>query len=229
MMMNARWSIYIVDGDNEMRVLLATSLRKQNFNVVPFATAGDFLDSLGYLKPGIAVVELRIGDRLASTLLDELRSKRQDIIVIATTFGADIRTAVGAMKKGAVDFLEKPFPLRLLLSAITNLKPILSRRMAAQRRRVSVEANAQKLTTRETDIMRAIQTLGDNRLVADQLRLSVRTVEMHRANIMKKFGVARFSDILRILAEQEADPGRIPPPSVPVSAVSSDPSHNGHY
>lgn len=229
MTMNARWSIYIVDGDNEMRVRLATSLRKQNFDVVPFATAGDFLDSLGYLKPGIALVELRLGDGPGSALLDELRSKRQDIIVIATTFGADIRTAVGAIKRGAVDFLEKPFPVRLLLSAIANLKPILSRRMAVQRRRVSVEANAQKLTARENDIMRAIQTLRDNRLVADQLRVSVRTVEMHRANIMKKFGVSRFSDILRILAEQEADPGRIAPPSVHVSPISSDPSHNGHH
>jgi FixJ family two-component response regulator len=111
------------------------------------------------------------------------------------------------IQQGAIDFLEKPFTDAMLLKALAIARTLLNEKIAAQERRDAAEAHLQSLTKRELDVMRALNVSRSNQIVADQLHLSVRTVEMHRGRIMKKFGATRFTDVLRQIFEAGLENG----------------------
>ncbi|WP_375194376.1 response regulator transcription factor [Sphingobium sp.] len=193
---NGKCPVYVVDDDRRLRQHLVQLLRMGDYAPTPYSSEQDFTDSIGFLDSGIALIELR----LMHAPMD-LFSRRRDISVIVTSENGDIPTAVRMIQQGAIDFLEKPFTDAMLLKALTNARTLLKERAAAQERRASAEAHLQSLTKRELDVMRALSVSRSNQIVADQLNLSIRTVEMHRGRIMKKFGATRFADVLRRIFE----------------------------
>lgn len=188
--------VYIVDHDSKTRQYLVRILRPEGFEPRPFSCGADFIEALDFLAPGIALVELRLADMDGVAVQEELLSRRLDMPLIVMTASPDIPTAVDAIKRGAADFLEKPFADSRLFKMLAEVRPMLERRAEIQRRRESAAAHLESLTKREVDIVRALGSSSSNRDVADALQISVRTVEMHRASIMKKFGVKRFSEII---------------------------------
>ena len=197
--MNARCPVYIVDDDTLLRQYLVKALRAQNFAPTPFSTGADFIDAVDFLASGIVLLELDLTGMSGLTVQENLLSRRLDISIIAMTTSADIPTAVNAIKRGAADFLEKPFADDLLLKMLVNVQRQLKERADIQERKDNAEAHLRSLTQREMDIMLAICSSQRSRDVADELHLSIRTVEMHRARIMKKFGARKFSEIMREL------------------------------
>lgn len=194
--------VYIVDDDRGLRQYLVQLLRKAGYAPTPYSSEQDFADSIGFLDSGIALVELS----LMQAPMD-LFARRRDISVIVTADDGDIPTAVRMIQQGAIDFLEKPFTDAMLLKALANARTLLNERIAAQEKRDAAEAHLQSLTKRELDVMRALSVSRSNQIVADQLHLSVRTVEMHRGRIMKKFGATRFTDVLRQIFEAGLENG----------------------
>ncbi|WP_176596184.1 MULTISPECIES: response regulator transcription factor [Sphingobium] len=199
--MNPGCPVYIVDHDSKMRQYLVRVLRRERFEPRPFSCGADFIESLDFLAPGIALVELRLADMDGVAVQEALLSRRLDMPLIVMTASPDIPTAVDVIKRGAADFLEKPFAESLLLKMLAHVRPVLERRVEIQRRREIAAAHLESLTKRELDIVRALGSSRSNRDVANALHISVRTVEMHRASIIKKFGVKRFSEIILALPE----------------------------
>ncbi|NML90081.1 MULTISPECIES: response regulator transcription factor [unclassified Sphingobium] len=199
--MNPGCPVYIVDHDSKTRQYLVRVLRPEGFEPMPFSCGADFIEALDFLAPGIALVELHLADMDGGAVQEELLSRRLDMPLIVMTESPDIPTAVDAIKRGAADFLEKPFADSLLFKMLAEVRPMLERRAEIQRRRESAAAHLESLTKRELDIVRALGSSSSNRDVADALQISVRTVEMHRASIMKKFGVKRFSEIILDLSD----------------------------
>ncbi|KXU29164.1 DNA-binding response regulator [Sphingobium sp. 22B] len=199
--MNPGCPVYIVDHDSRMRQELVRILRREGFGPVPFSCGSDFIEALDFLAPGIAVMELHLADMAGPAVQQELSAQRVDIPLIVMTASRDIPTAVDVIKRGAIDFLEKPFADGLLLKVLANAWPMLERNIEIQRRREAAAAYFGSLTKRELDVVRALSSSGSNRDVADALQISIRTVEMHRASIMKKFGVKKFSEIIRFLPD----------------------------
>ncbi len=196
--MGAKCPVFIVVGDASIRQHLVKTLRAEQYQPTPFASGRDFLEALHYLPPGVALVELQLPDRNGMDVLEHLLSERKDITVIMTAAHAEIRKAVQAIKRGADDFIEQPFSQHLLLDTIAQASSLLRARTEYQHDKDYAEYCLGKLTKREIDILRALEVNKNNQLTADQLQLSLRTVETYRSRIMKKCGVTKFSDAISI-------------------------------
>ena len=201
--MDGRCPIYIVDSDTGMRRHLVELLRTADYYPTPFANGRDFLDARAYLKAGIALIELHLSDMNGMAVLDELLSSRRDIPAILTAVSPNIRTAVEAIKRGADDFIEKPFADNFLVQMIDNTVSLLETRIDTEFRKKHISSFLNILSERETEIISALKENSDNQYVANKLHLSVRTIESYRGKIMRKFGVSRFSDAILLLAESE--------------------------
>lgn len=197
--MNTPCSVYIVDSDASMRRHLMKIVKAQGYEPTPFANGSDFIEALVFLPPGICLIELSLCDMDGVNLLGEMREIRKDIVTIMTATGADIRTAVIAMKGGASDFLEKPFTSEFLMQALGNCARELDKKIKQFGRLQSAAKQISFLNKKELDIMISLSEERDNKKVAERFGVSVRTVESYRSSIMKKIGVKKFSDALLLL------------------------------
>lgn len=227
--MDTGCSVYIVDSDARVRQHLVKLLRAQHYKPTPFATGSDFVEALGFLAPGISLIDLRLYDRDGMDLLRETRAKRLDIIPIVTAAGADIRTAVQAIKGGAEDFLEKPIEDEVIIQVLARFTLDLVRRIDQYSGRFDTAKKLSTLTEKELNMMISLLQEKDNGKVAERFHISVRTVESYRTRIMKKVGVKRFSDALLLLSETKASPaisfheaGPASPITLPNTEVAQD-------
>ena len=206
--MSARCPVFIVLNDADMRRLVVKKLSTQGYQPTPFVNGRDFVESLGFLPSGVAIVDLRSPDTNGSAILETLLSRRRDIPLVMTASGADIRTVVQMIKKGADDFLEQPFSDEMLFSTLGQACSLLPARSDCQQRKIHAENCLQSLTDRERAILLAARSEPDNRIIADRFHLSLRTVETYRTRIMKKCGVRRFSEAILLcnLAQGEQRP-----------------------
>ena len=205
--MNAGCPVYIVDHDAISRRHLVTMLRRHDYRPTAFVGGKDFLDALSFLNSGIAILELRLPDISGLAVLEQIRHARLDILSIGTTACADIRTAVQAIKKGANDFLEKPFEDVALMAMIQEMVSLLNHKQSTTKLLNDANADKPKLSPREMEVIRALEYGGDNGAAADQLHLSVRTIESYRSRIMKKLGVRKFADAMMLAREDSLKKG----------------------
>ncbi|MEO8722603.1 MAG: response regulator [Sphingobium sp.] len=200
---DAKGFVYIVDDDANMRLHTTRMLRAAHFQATPFATGADFLESLEFLSPGVVLLEhceAKIDDvDVQAQLIDQ----RSDIPVIIMAANADIPTAVYAIKHGAIDFIEKPFSDEHLLNILTNVMSLLEQRIESQARHADFASRFALLTPREWEIMDALLESGTNKIAARNFNLSTRTIEMHRANIMRKLGARKFIDVIHLAMAAE--------------------------
>lgn len=195
-MMRIKCPVFIVVSDAKIRRHLVKTLRAEGYPSTPFANGSDFLEALTFLPPGVALVEMQLPEKNGMLVLEQLRAQRKDIPLIMTSACADIRKAVQAIKKGADDFIDQPFSEDQLFETIEQASSLLPSRAEWQQRKDQAETCLQSLTKREIDILRALEINKSNQVTADQLRLSVRTVETYRSRIMKKCGVTKFADVI---------------------------------
>jgi len=196
--MGAKCLVYIVLKDARLRRSLVETLRAEQYHPTPFASGSDFLEALNHLPAGVAILDLHLADNWVDVLAQLLWS-RKDIPVVITAENANIQTVVQVIKVGADDFLEQPFSKKMLLEVIDQASGLLASREDLQRQRDRADSLLKKLTTRELEVLRLIRSNKSNEATANELHLSVRTIETYRLRIMKKCGVTKFSDAISIV------------------------------
>jgi two-component system response regulator DctR len=188
-------TVYIVDDDASVREALAWLLRSRRLESEHFASAEAFEQRLaeGPLpqQPLCLLLDVRMPGTSGLVLFDRLaeRGLLDAMPVIFLTGHADVPTAVDAVKRGAFDFCEKPFSDNALVDRIEQALGASLRALEVQRVRRSLAGRIAELTERERDVMRLVVEGLPNKLIADQLAISVRTVEVHRARVFEKMEV----------------------------------------
>lgn len=197
--------IFIVDDDASVREALAWLLRSRRLVSEQYASAEDFELRLaeGPLadQPHCLLLDVRMPGMSGLALFDRLaeRGLLEVMPVIFLTGHADVPTAVDAVKRGAFDFCEKPFSDNALVDRIEHALGASLRAVEAQRARRLLLRRVEELTERERDVMRRVVEGLPNKLIADQLSISVRTVEVHRARVFEKMEVKSAVELANLL------------------------------
>ncbi|VTU38169.1 response regulator transcription factor [Variovorax sp. RA8] len=197
--------IFIVDDDASVREALAWLLRSRRLVSEQYASAEDFELRLaeGPLadQPHCLLLDVRMPGMSGLALFDRLaeRGLLEVMPVIFLTGHADVPTAVDAVKRGAFDFCEKPFSDNALVDRIEHALGASLRAVEAQRARRLLLRRVEELTERERDVMRRVVEGLPNKLIADQLSISVRTVEVHRARVFEKMEVRSAVELANLL------------------------------
>jgi two-component system, LuxR family, response regulator FixJ len=196
--MNSK-TVYVIDDDSLVRRSTTFFLGSTDFSARPFVSGGDFLDSLSDLSPGCILLDLRMPDIDGMQILERLGpQKLRRFPTIMITGHGDIATAVQAMQLGAIDFLEKPYAENALLDSLERAFVYLAQNADAADERERAQRLAATLSRREAEVLRGLISGRPNKVVAHDLDLSVRTVEMHRGKVMERLGVNTFSEAMRI-------------------------------
>jgi len=193
--------VYVVDDDRDVRRSLSFVLGASDIRSYPFGSGTDFLESLPDLAPGCILLDLRMPDMDGFDVMTALRRREVDWPVVVMTGHGEIPVAVRAMKLGAVDFIEKPFSETDLLSCFKHAFSLLDQREADTQRRKAARDRVAVLTTRESDVLRGLLAGETNRQLAARLEISLRTVEMHRGNMMERLQVASLAEALSVAHE----------------------------
>lgn len=203
----------MVDDDREVRTSIAFMLNASRLQARPFASGPELIDSIGDLEPGVILLDIRMPEMDAFQVMGALAELGVDWPVVVMTGHGEIAVAVRAMKLGAVDFLEKPFAEDVLLSALERAFQLLKERgEQAERRRLALR-RIEVLSRRETEILRGLLAGLPNKMLSRRLDISLRTVEMHRANMMSRLEVGSLAEalMLAVVAGLEPLPEEVQP------------------
>lgn len=190
--------VYIVDDESSVRQALSYALLTAGYLVRPFASGGDFLDAVETLVPGCVLLDLKMPELSGLEVLDALGVHRRKFPCIAITGYGDLRTAVEAMKRGAADFLEKPFTDEALLLALDTVILTLEDEVKSATANIRASKLVDCLSRREQETLQGLVDGLSNKAVAHKMGISVRTVEMHRSNLMDRLGVKSVAEATHI-------------------------------
>jgi len=194
-------TVYIVDDDASVRDSLALLLSLRGYATLLFANAEDFLGALRPDWSGCVVADIRMPGMSGLELQQRLQHHAPALPVIVITAHGDVMAARQAFLAQAVDFIEKPFDAEQLVAAIE--RALASRPAAASAAAPAARGRAE-LTEREREVMQLLIQGLHNRHIAEQLGISPRTVEVHRARVLNKVGVGSIVELARL-----ADQGKI--------------------
>jgi two-component system response regulator FixJ len=191
-------SIYIVDDDDAVRASLHSLLSVRPDTLIRGYKSGDaFLAAMGELEPGCLLLDFHMPGATGLDVLNAIQGNAAFTAVILTGRG-DVNLAVQAMKAGAHDFIEKPYQFEELSNAIETAFAKLEATSAEAARAGAASAKLDALSAREQDVLKGLIDGRSNKLIAYDLDISPRTVEIYRANVMTKLGVKSLSEALRI-------------------------------
>lgn len=202
-MKNKNVTIHIVDDDPGMLTYLSELVSTINYKSKTYDNANDFLNTYNDEGLGCLVLDLRLPGISGLELQQQLASNNIDLPVIMISGFGDVSTAVKAMKAGVLDFLEKPFKgqdlLELIHKAVSKHK--IDRHNNNQQNKTMERINS--LTKREKEVMKHVVTGTLNKDIAKQLEISVKTVEVHRSNLMEKMAANSVADLVRMSLDVE--------------------------
>ncbi len=200
-MMNVKASnpvVFIVDDDPAVRDSLQMLVRRLGFGIRAFESAEAFLKQYDPQAPGCLVLDIRMDGMTGLELQDRLYDAGALIPVIFITGFGDIPTAVQATKKGAVDFIEKPFSRKALLERIQEAVERDLQRRKAQAKRTELEERLNHLSPRERQVMDLVISGMTSRQIAEELCRSEKTIKAHRLHLMKKLKARTSAELARI-------------------------------
>jgi two-component system response regulator DctR len=198
-------TVYIVDDDADVREALAWLLRSRRLLSESFDCAESFLDMLQSQSPArhpcCLLLDMRMTGMSGLALFNRLLAEGQlaAMPVIFLTGHADVPTAVDTVKRGAFDFCEKPFSDNALVDRIEQALAASDQHLTRMRERDALRSRLTDLTERERDVMRLVVEGIPNKLIADQLDISVRTVEVHRSRVFDKMQVKSAVELANLL------------------------------
>jgi two-component system response regulator FixJ len=190
--------VHVIDDDVDVRQSLAFLLSSAGLAVRMHESAVAFLKALPQAQDGCIVTDIRMPEMDGLELQLRLREMKVDLPVIVITGHGDVHLAVSAMKAGALDFIEKPFDDEVLLSAI---RVALERHTDDRRRQnkvAEVRVRLAALSEREREVLTRLVAGKPNKIIAYELGISARTVEVYRANVMTKMQADSLSDLVRM-------------------------------
>jgi two-component system response regulator DctR len=198
--------IYLVDDDAVVRDALGWLLRTRHLQSEPFESADAFItQASGWQRepsrPSCLLLDVRMPGQSGLSLFDQLLALPWQAVipVIFLSGHADVSTAVDAVKRGAFDFCEKPFSDNLLVDRVEQALDRSAQAIAHRARQRSVQQRLESLTERERDVLRLVADGLSNKGVADQLDISVRTVEVHRSRMFDKMDVKSAVELANAL------------------------------
>lgn len=191
--------IFLVDDDAAVRDSLGLLLEQQGYAVDAYANADAFLAAAKPDSHGCAIVDLRMPVKDGLALQEDMVARGLLIPVVFLSGHGDIPATVRAMKHGAVDFLTKPVTSETLMSAIRSAFEVASQLDDKQQKNRAAQAAVEALTEREREVMRFVANGLSNKEIARELGISHRTVEIHRARVMRKTGASSEMELFQIL------------------------------
>ena len=196
--MIAQQIVHVIDDDDALRDSVRLFLVNEGLSVRTYGSANEFLASLDALQSGCVVTDVRMPGKSGMELLSHIASRGLSLPVIVITGHADVPLAVRAMKQGAIDLLEKPFKAEELIGAI---RRGLALGKDSRLNGVPVEvalARRATLSARENEVLERLIKGQPNKVIAYEMGISPRTVEVHRANVMKKTQAGSLSELVRM-------------------------------
>lgn len=191
-------TVYIVDDDDGMRRALDTLLSTVGYKTAVFARPGDFLAAFKVDAPGCLVLDIRMPEMSGLELQQKLNRIGSMLPVIFVTGHGDVPMAVQAMKEGAFEFIQKPFRDQDLLDRINHALQQDTETRGTLARRTEVLKRLDSLTPRERQVMDFVVDGAANKVIALDLMLSERTVEIHRAKVMEKMGARSVAHLVKL-------------------------------
>jgi two-component system, LuxR family, response regulator FixJ len=189
--------VYIVDDDEAVCRSLARLLQSAGFATVTYLAAGAFLDVAETLSAGCVLLDIWMPGIDGLEVQSVMNERRLDFPVIVMTGHGDVQAAVRAMKAGALDFIQKPFSGPTLLKAVKDALSDIGR-VARARETADAADLIAKLSPREREVLAALVSGRSNKVIAYDLNLSVRTIEVHRGRMQERLGVQTLAEAVRL-------------------------------
>ena len=197
-------TVYVVDDDEGVRDSLQWLLEGKDYRVRCYDSAETFLSRYDAREVACLSVDIRMGGMTGLELQDRLVERKSPLPIVFITGHGDVPMAVDTMKKGAMDFIQKPFKEEALVNLVERMLEQAKTTFADHQLTASRDALLGKLTSRESQVLERIVAGRLNKQIADDLAISIKTVEAHRANIMEKLGANTVADLLKIALGKNA-------------------------
>ena len=191
-------TVYVVDDDEAVRDSLQWLLEGKDYRVRCFESAEAFLSRYDPREVACLIADIRMHGMTGLELQDKLLERNSPLPIVFITGHGDVPMAVETMKKGALDFIQKPFDENALVSVVERMLERARTSYADQQQAATRDALLAKLTGREAQVLERIVAGRLNKQIADDLGISIKTVEAHRANIMEKMGANTVADLLKV-------------------------------
>ena len=198
---------HIVDDDPAIRAALAWLFDSRGVPTSLYPSVEDFLARFATEQNGAVaclVLDIRMEGMTGIELQDRLIAEGIQLPVIFLTGHGSVAIAVNALRKGAVDFIEKPFDGNALVDRVIACLDAEARRVELRSRHASVKEKLADLTQRDQEVMERVLAGKYNKVIADELGISMRTVEVHRSAILRKMGVRNAIELARLLADSDS-------------------------
>jgi FixJ family two-component response regulator len=193
-----RGTVHVVDDDEAVRDSLQWLLEGKDYRVRCFESAEAFLSRYDPREVACLIADIRMGGMSGMELQERLLERQSPLPIVFITGHGDVPMAVESMKKGAMDFIQKPFDEEKLLGLVERMLDMARQAFSVHQQAATREALLGKLTTRESQVLERIVAGRLNKQIADDLGISIKTVEAHRANIMEKLSANTVADLLKI-------------------------------
>jgi FixJ family two-component response regulator len=191
-------TVYVVDDDEAVRDSLQWMLEGKDYRVRCFDSAESFLSRFDAREVACLIVDIRMGGMTGLELQNKLIESNSPLPLAFITGHGDVPMAVDTMKKGAMDFIQKPFDETQLLPLVGRMLEQAKESFSEYQSAINRDALMARLTLRESQVLERIVAGRLNKQIADDLGISIKTVEAHRANIMEKLGANTVADLLKI-------------------------------
>lgn len=195
--------VFLVDDEPDVTNALAWLLESVKMPSRAFASASAFLQALrGHHGPACAVVDLRMPEMSGLELQAQLADEGHDLPLVFLSAHGDVPAAVNAMQAGAIDFVQKPFNPDRFLGSVRRAARLARERFAQRQATGELRQRLRTLSARETDVLRGLLDGRTSKEIAKTLDISPKTVDVHRANVMRKMDVAVSVELVRLLSPQ---------------------------
>ncbi len=199
----AMHTVYLVDDDTAVRDALGLLLLAKGYSVRSFESGEAFLAACQPEWQGCVILDVRLDGISGLAVFDRLRASNSELVVVFLSGHGDIEMAVQAVKQGAFDFLEKPCADTRLLQKIDDALAIAAAHSASRGSHEALQTLLDKLSPREKEVMELVLAGKQNKIIADALAITMRTVEVHRANVFAKMGVRSAVELAQRLAGKD--------------------------
>lgn len=191
--------VYVVDDDQAMVESLSWIIESVGLKVKTYVRAQDFLDEYNPMQHGCLLLDVRMPGISGPELQLRLNEQSATLPIIFISGHGDVPLAVRVMKAGAVDFLTKPFNDQILLESINKALRIDKINREKQQENAQAEAKFALLSPREAQVLQGIVSGKQNKVISAELNISLKTVEAHRASVMKKMGVKSVPELVKLV------------------------------
>jgi FixJ family two-component response regulator len=199
-----RGTVYVIDDDEAVRDSVQWLLEGENFSVRCFESAEDFLARYDQRDVACALIDIRMNGMSGLDLQDRLLERNAQLPIAFITGHGEVPLAVATMKKGALDFIQKPFHEEQLMPLVERMLEQAQASFAQRQHAASRNARMAKLTNRESQVLNLVIAGRLNKQIAGDLGIRLKTVEAHRSSIMEKLGANTIADLMRIVLDQNS-------------------------